>query len=108
MIHISEQAAKQIASLKSQQSLEDSAFLRVAVKAGGCSGLSYSMDFDTEERDGDKAFEQNGVKIVCDPKSYLHLIGLTLDFDGGLNGNGFQFSNPNASKTCGCGASFSV
>ena len=107
MIHISEKAAKQIQHLIEQERGGDS-FLRVSVKEGGCSGFSYKLDFDTSERDNDKTFQSQGVKLVVDAKSLLYLMGMTLNFDGGLNGKGFTFSNPNASKTCGCGFSFNV
>ena len=107
MIEISNLAAKQICLLKSQEE-DSSAFLRVSVIGGGCSGMSYKMKFDTQASKEDNVFEDKGVKLVTDPKSYLYLAGTVLDFDGGLNGQGFSFNNPNASKTCGCGASFSV
>ncbi|MBL4861612.1 MAG: iron-sulfur cluster assembly accessory protein [Crocinitomicaceae bacterium] len=83
-------------------------FIRVGVQGGGCSGLMYQLDFDNTETEDDKAFEDNGVKIVVDKKSYLYLIGTTLDYSGGLNGKGFIFTNPNADRTCGCGESFSI
>lgn len=83
-------------------------FIRVGVQGGGCSGLMYQLDFDNQEVEGDKAFEDNGIKIVVDKKSYLYLIGTTLDYSGGLNGKGFIFKNPNADRTCGCGESFSI
>lgn len=108
MIQISETAAQRIAQLKTDDKKPTEAFLRVEVKKGGCSGLSYKMDFDTNTQDGDKAFESHGQKIVVDPQSFLYLIGLTLDYSGGLNGKGFVFNNPNAAKNCGCGSSFNV
>lgn len=108
MLQVSESAATKLKSLKAEEGKDDSAFLRVEVKKGGCSGLSYKMNFDTVTRDGDKTFEFNGEKVVVDTQSYLYLIGMTLDYSGGLNGKGFVFQNPNASKTCGCGASFNV
>lgn len=107
MIQISQMAAQQISHLKGQEKSKE-AFLRVSVIGGGCSGLSYKMRFDTEVKEKDRVFEEKGVKLVIDSKSYLHLVGTTLDFDGGLNGQGFSFNNPNASRTCGCGSSFSV
>ena len=94
--------------LKVQNNLSDDAFIRVGVKGGGCSGLMYDLDFDSEMREEDKVFEDNGVKVVVDKKSFLYLAGTELDFSGGLNGKGFQFVNPNASRTCGCGESFAV
>lgn len=84
------------------------AFIRVGVKGGGCSGLSYELSFDTELKEDDKEFEDNGMKIVVDKKSFLYLIGTELDYSGGLNGKGFVFNNPNANRTCGCGESFAV
>jgi len=83
-------------------------FVRVGVKSGGCSGLSYDLKFDKEKDEEDKVFEDNGVKIIVDKKSFLYLIGTTLDYSGGLNGTGFVFNNPNANRTCGCGESFSL
>ncbi len=83
-------------------------FIRVGVKGGGCSGLMYELDFDNKLTESDKSFEDNGIKVVVDKKSFLYLIGTTLDFSGGLNGKGFVFNNPNADRTCGCGESFSL
>lgn len=107
MITITPLAVSQIKRLKSESGAPDS-FLRVSVIGGGCSGMSYKLDFVTETTPEDKVFEQEGVKVVIDPKSYLFVKGLTLDFSGGLNGTGFTFQNPNAAKSCGCGTSFSV
>ena len=108
MVQISESAAKKLKSLKQDESKPVESFLRVEVKKGGCSGLSYKMDFDSSQRDGDKFFESFGEKIAVDAQSFLYLIGMTLDYEGGLNGKGFVFNNPNANKSCGCGASFNV
>jgi iron-sulfur cluster assembly protein len=108
MIQVSENAAKKIISLKSEDGAATEAFLRVFVKRGGCSGFSYKMEFDTNIKDGDKVFDSSGAKVVVDGQSLLYLIGMTLDYEGGLNGKGFIFSNPNATKTCGCGSSFNV
>ena len=83
-------------------------FVRVGVKSGGCSGLSYDLTFDKKTQENDKVFEENGVRIVVDKKSFLYLVGTTLEFSGGLNGKGFVFNNPNANRTCGCGESFSL
>lgn len=83
-------------------------FVRVGVKSGGCSGLSYELDFDNSKGESDKLFEDNDVKIIIDKKSFLYLIGTTLEYSGGLNGKGFIFNNPNANRTCGCGESFSL
>lgn len=108
MIQISETAAQQLKNLKQAEKKDDSFFLRVEVKKGGCSGLSYKMDFDNTAKPGDKSFEMNGEKIVVDGQSFMYLIGMELDYQGGLNGKGFVFNNPNATKACGCGASFNV
>lgn len=83
-------------------------YVRVGVKSGGCSGLSYELKFDNSSRDEDKIFEDNAVKIIIDKKSFLYLVGTTLEYSGGLNGKGFVFNNPNANRTCGCGESFSL
>ena len=83
-------------------------YVRVGVKSGGCSGLSYNLDFDSKMLESDKLFEHNEIKLLVDRKSYLYLIGTTLNYSGGLNGKGFVFENPNASRTCGCGESFAV
>jgi iron-sulfur cluster assembly protein len=83
-------------------------YVRVGVKSGGCSGLSYDLKFDKSQIEGDKVFEDNDVKIIVDTKSFLYLIGTTLEYSGGLNGAGFVFNNPNANRTCGCGESFSL
>ncbi|MBS1772525.1 MAG: iron-sulfur cluster assembly accessory protein [Bacteroidetes bacterium] len=108
MIHISEKAKEKIDQLRSDAGLDDSYFLRVGVVGGGCSGLSYKLDFDNESQPNDQVFEEMGVKLVTDLKSFLYLCDTTLEFSDGLNGKGFHFSNPNASRTCGCGESFSV
>lgn len=83
-------------------------FIRVGVKSGGCSGLEYELKFDNQTNESDKMFEDNGVKIVVDKKSFLYLVGTVLEYSGGLNGKGFVFNNPNAARTCGCGESFSL
>lgn len=108
MIQISETAAKRIKYLKDEDSKPADSFLRVEVKKGGCSGLSYKMDFDTAVKEKDKVFESHGEKIVVDPESFMYLIGMTLEYQGGLNGKGFIFDNPNAAKKCSCGTSFNV
>lgn len=108
MIQISETAANKLKNLRQEESKDASYFLRVEVKKGGCSGLSYKMEFDNQSRSGDKTFEMHGEKLVVDSESFLYLLGMTLDFSGGLNGKGFVFNNPNATKSCGCGASFNV
>ncbi len=108
MIQVSDPAAKQLQSLRERDKLTEKDYLRVSVKEGGCSGFSYKLDFDKTKNDNDKTFNCNGVQIIVDSKSLLYLMGMTLNFDGGLNGKGFTFSNPNATKTCGCGFSFNV
>lgn len=107
MIQVTENAKKQAIRLMEDEG-KAGFFIRVGVDGGGCSGLMYQLTFDNEEKEGDKAFEDNGIKVVVDKKSFLYLIGTTLDFSGGLNGKGFIFSNPNANRTCGCGESFSL
>jgi iron-sulfur cluster assembly protein len=107
MITVTESAAKKVKAL-----IEESGFatpyLRVAVKGGGCSGLSYDLSFDTNQQPNDTLAEDKGVKILVDNKSLLYLFGTELEFSDGLNGRGFEFINPNASRTCGCGESFAV
>jgi len=109
MIKVSETAKTKVLQLMQEDGFDPNKdFVRVGVKSGGCSGLSYDLKFDKSQVDGDKMFENNGVKIVVDTKSFLYLIGTTLDYSGGLNGAGFVFNNPNANRTCGCGESFSL
>ena len=108
MISITDRAIAEVGRIVSEQSLPDETVLRVGVKGGGCSGFSYSLGFDDSVQETDQIFEANGVKVVCDPKSFLYLNGTQLDFEESLMGRGFKFGNPNASKTCGCGESFSV
>ena len=107
MIKLTENAKNKALQLMKEDGKSD-LFIRVGVKGGGCSGLMYELTFDNNVMDSDKTFEDNGVKVVVDKKSFLYLIGTTLDFSGGLNGKGFVFSNPNADRTCGCGESFSL
>ena len=107
MVTVSEGAAKKLNSLIEESGFK-TPFVRVAVKGGGCSGLSYDLSFDTEQQSADTLAEDKGVQILIDMKSLLYLYGTELDFSDGLNGKGFQFINPNASRTCGCGESFSV
>ena len=109
MIKVSETAKSKVLQLMQEDGFDPANdYVRVGVKSGGCSGLSYDLKFDKSQIDGDKLFEDNGVKIVVDTKSFLYLIGTTLEYSGGLNGAGFVFNNPNANRTCGCGESFSL
>jgi iron-sulfur cluster assembly protein len=110
VIYVSDKARQKVLQLLDDAGVagDDSYFLRVSVVGGGCSGLSYKLDFDNEKRPMDQEFEDNGIKVVTDLKSFLYLVNTTLDFSDGLNGKGFFFSNPNASRTCGCGESFAV
>ncbi len=108
MIKVSDNAKAQAQKLIQEEGMGESAFIRVGVKSGGCSGLSYVLKFDSEVTEQDTILEDNGVKVVCDKKSILYLAGTTLDYSGGLNGKGFVFNNPNANRTCGCGESFAL
>jgi iron-sulfur cluster assembly protein len=109
MITLTESAKEKALKLFSESNLDPTtSFIRVGVKGGGCSGLSYLLDFDSELKIGDQEFEDKGVKIVCDRKSLLYLLGTELDHSDGLNGKGFEFRNPNAQRVCGCGESFSL
>ena len=109
MIKVSDTARKKVVELMSDDGFNSSTdYVRVGVKSGGCSGLSYDLKFDTSQEEGDKVFEDNGIRIIVDKKSFLYLIGTTLEYSGGLNGTGFVFNNPNANRTCGCGESFSL
>jgi iron-sulfur cluster assembly protein len=108
MILVSESAKEKLQTLMSEGNVKEGSYLRVGVEGGGCSGLSYKMDFDAQMLDGDQLFEDRDVKILVDKKSFLYLVGTVLEYSGGLNGKGFSFNNPNASRTCGCGESFAV
>ena len=107
MITVTDSAKKQAIRLMEDDDRTD-LFIRVGVEGGGCSGLMYQLDFDNTESENDKTFENNDIKVVVEKKSFLYLVGTTLDFSGGLNGKGFVFVNPNADRTCGCGESFSI
>lgn len=107
MITVSDNAREKLLSLM-KESGENVNYVRVGVKSGGCSGLSYNLDLDSKMLDTDKLFEHNEIKLLVDKKSYLYLVGTILNYSGGLNGKGFVFENPNASRTCGCGESFAV
>lgn len=108
MIQVSEKAKEKILEIKTTENRGENFHVRVGVKGGGCSGLMYDLAFDETLQPTDQVIEDHGIKLVVDKKSVLYLIGTTLDFSDGLNGKGFQFVNPNASRTCGCGESFSV
>jgi len=108
MVKVSDSARDQVNHLIASGQHDSNSFVRVGVQGGGCSGLMYQLDFDTELKETDEVFEDNDTKVVVDKKSILYLAGTTLDFSGGLNGKGFVFTNPNATRTCGCGESFSV
>lgn len=108
MITISEAAKEHAVKLIKEENRPAGTFIRVGVDGGGCSGLTYNLVFDNQIKEGDQTFEDKGIKVVVDRKSFLYLVGTELDYTGGLNGKGFVFKNPNASRTCGCGESFSV
>ena len=108
-IELTENAAREVNTIIEQQELDlEKVRLRVGVKGGGCSGFSYLLDLTEQERETDEVFELNGIKVVCDPKSYLYLNGTKIDFKDEIMGRGFVFNNPNATATCGCGSSFSA
>lgn len=109
MIKVSDTARKKIVDMMKDDGFDTAIdYVRVGVKSGGCSGLSYELKFDHEIGENDKVFEDNEVKIAVEKKSFLYLAGTILEFSGGLNGKGFVFNNPNANRTCGCGESFSL
>lgn len=108
MISVTDKAKEKIMELRQTDGLSENHNIRVAVKGGGCSGLMYDLAFDATLQPSDEVFEDKGVKILVDKKSLLYLLGTVLDFSDGLNGKGFQFMNPNASRSCGCGESFAV
>lgn len=108
MIQVTTKAVEKIAELRKADGYTPDYNVRVSVKGGGCSGLMYDLGFDNVISQSDQVFEDQGIKVLVDKKSLLYLAGTTLDFTDGLNGKGFQFVNPNASRTCGCGESFAV
>ncbi|HJP02173.1 MAG TPA: iron-sulfur cluster assembly accessory protein [Planctomycetota bacterium] len=108
MISVTTRAVSEVKRILNEQSLPDNTALRVGVKGGGCSGFSYTLGFDDTVVETDQVIEVDGVRVVCDPKSFLYLSGTEIDFEDNLMGRGFKFGNPNANKTCGCGESFSV
>ncbi len=105
MIAITETAATEVKKLIEAQSLPNDVALRLGVQGGGCAGLSYTLNFDTQQNDRDRVFDQREIKLLIDSKSYLFLSGTTLDYTTGANGGGFVFDNPNAAPSCGCGSS---
>ncbi len=107
MVNLTENAVKEVRRMIQSQEQKEGLGLRMGVKGGGCSGLSYALNFD-RKHEGDNEFDFEGVKVLVDPKSYLYLQGVTLDYVDSLEGKGFKFVNPSANKTCGCGESFSV
>ncbi len=109
MIKVSESAKNKVIALMQEDGFNAANdYVRVGVKSGGCSGLSYDLTFDKNKKENDKVFEDNNIKVIVDKKSFLYLVGTTLEYSGGLNGKGFVFNNPNANRTCGCGESFSL
>jgi len=109
MIQVSETAKQKVITLMTEEGFDASTdYVRVGVKSGGCSGLSYELGFDNKMGETDKVFEDNEVRIIVEKKSFLYLVGTVLEYSGGLNGKGFVFNNPNAQRTCGCGESFSL
>jgi iron-sulfur cluster assembly protein len=107
-IDLTEKAVKQVKRIKEENNIPEEHALRIGVKGGGCSGMTYQMGFDSQTKEGDTIIEKGGIKLFVDGKSLFYLAGTVLDFSDGLNGKGFVFSNPNATKTCGCGESFGV
>ncbi|MNS24242.1 Iron-sulfur cluster insertion protein ErpA [compost metagenome] len=108
MIYITDKAVARVLQIQQDESLGENFFVRVSVVGGGCSGLSYKLDFDNQSQSGDQVFVDKGITLVTDIKSFLYLCDTTLDYSDGLDGKGFHFVNPNASRTCACGDSFSV
>lgn len=109
MIKVSETAKDKVIMMMAEEGFNaNNDYVRVGVKSGGCSGLSYELKFDDKKEETDKVFEDNDIRIIVDKKSFLYLVGTTLEYSGGLNGKGFVFNNPNAQRTCGCGESFSL
>lgn len=107
-ITISDKAAKRIQRIRQEQRIDEDTPLRVSVVSGGCSGLTYDLEFDSEKKSEDKEFEAHGIKIIVDMRSFLYLAGTKLDYSTGLTGQGFHFNNPNAARSCSCGESFSL
>lgn len=108
MLFVGDSAKKKIEEIRGSGNISDDHFVRVSVTSGGCSGLTYNMEFDTEKKPDDQVFDDNGVRIVTDLRSFLYLNNTKLEFSGGLNGKGFYFDNPNAARSCACGESFAL
>jgi len=108
MLFVDNTAKKRIEEIRAKEGYGEQHFVRVSVTSGGCSGLTYNMEFDTQLKDDDQVFEDNGERVVTDTRSVLYLYNTTLKFSGGLQGQGFHFENPNASRTCACGESFAL
>ena len=108
MLYVADSAKARLEDIRQAKGMPKDYFLRVSITSGGCSGLTYQLDFDNELKERDQVFEDNGETVVCDLKSFLYLCNSTLEFSGGLDGKGFAFSNPNATRECGCGESFAV
>ena len=108
MLYVADTAKDRLQAIREAKGLTKDYFLRATITSGGCSGLTYQLDFDNELKEKDQVFEDNGETVVCDLKSFLYLHNSTLEFSGGLNGSGFAFNNPNASRECGCGESFAI
>ena len=108
MLYVADSAKSRLETIRDKKGLTDDYFLRATIMSGGCSGLTYELDFDNELKEKDQVFEDNGETVVCDLKSFLYLHNSVLEFSGGLDGSGFSFNNPNASRECGCGESFAI
>jgi len=108
-IELTERAAQEVKTIFEQNSLPaEKSYLRLGVKGGGCSGFSYALDLTEKKNDNDEEWEVHGVKVICDPQSYVYLKGVSVDFKDEVMGRGFVFNNPNATSSCGCGSSFSA
>ena len=108
MLYVADSAKRKLGEIRSVKKMDNDYFLRVTITSGGCSGLTYQLDFDNELKERDQVFDDNDTKVVCDLKSFLYLCNSTLEFSDNLDGKGFFFNNPNASRECGCGESFAV
>ncbi|MEM9836258.1 MAG: iron-sulfur cluster assembly accessory protein [Bacteroidota bacterium] len=108
MLFVADSAKRKLDEIRSAKDMTEDYFLRVTITSGGCSGLTYQLDFDNELKDRDQVFDDNSTKVVCDLKSFLYLCNSTLEFSDDLDGKGFFFNNPNAARECGCGESFAI